>query len=160
MLSWSFFCGWSRSFTWLWPRIIILRVGLAFVCPLNWTFYFLVVFVSSVVHELSHIFDLGPVFPFQLYFKFCTGLWPRKRSFRVFLYLRRSIFFVFLFALWSVWPSGFTFLFRGSPGINFRCYRTLLFWMCIILGGRWNSFYGLRLWLSHLVLGFYRSLFN
>ena len=42
----SFLCGWGRSFTWLWPRIIILRIGFGFCVSLNWTIYFLVVFVS------------------------------------------------------------------------------------------------------------------
>ena len=29
----------------------------------------------------------------------------------------------------------------GNPGTNFRCYCPLLVWVCIILGGRWNSLF-------------------
>ena len=60
----NFLCSWGRSFTWLWPRITILRVDLAFVCLSKLDDLFSRrICRSCVVQELFHILNLGPVFP-------------------------------------------------------------------------------------------------
>ena len=113
---------------------------------LNWAIYFLAVFVSVVSCRsclTSPILD--PFFLLtEFQFTFCTRLSPRKFSPQAWFY-RISLptefhILCFSFRVMVSLAEWIYFIFSGgSPGINFRCYCTLLFWVCVILGGRWNS---------------------
>ena len=160
MLSWSFPCSWE-PFYWILFLCLASHVLMKALVHQEFTLINSFTWLSRAGVVSHPQFRTRFSFLTEFQFKFCTRLSPRKSSPQAWFY-RISLptefhIFCFSFRVIVSLTEWIHFIFSGgTPGINFRCYCTPLFWVHIILGGRWNSLFTVSgcQWLGNLVFGF------